>query len=257
MFSQPPDEEPNCSFTSTLKGSARSRRQKKLRRKNKLKAIKKLQIANKQKVRTPVPTLPTFPTVPITMSSYTENFTRAATWQLKHEVAYWKSKAMSLEHENKILHRTLRQNIMENGKRNTSFSETSAVDYQEEDLQEDPVSEDSPDSQDEEDLEGEKEFEVSEEYIQFLRDNQVYRESARQERERLRALNDDEEKQIAEMEAGPSENAEDHQETLKKLYGSGWERIAALEMSLKAQFISINDKEKPMYWPNIPFNFNY
>lgn len=253
MFFQLSDEGPSCSISSTLKGSIRSRRQKKLRRKNKLKAIKNLQISNKQKAHTPVPSVPTFPPVPITMSAYAENFTRAATWQLKHELAYWKSKAMALEHENLILHRTVRQIIGHNDKKNISFAATSPAESYE-NLPEDQYSDDASDVQDEA---SEKDFEVSEEFIQFLRENQEYRESARKERERIKNQNDDEQKQIKEMEAGPSENTEDNQETLKKLYGDNSERIAALEMSLKAKFISIMDRDEPTYWPNIPFNFNF
>ncbi|KAJ8730559.1 hypothetical protein PYW08_001972 [Mythimna loreyi] len=260
MFFQTPDEEPNCSNTTsnTVKSNARSRRQKKLRRKNKLKAIRKRQHQNAAIPQVPV-SIPSVPNIRTTMSSWAENFTKAATWQLKNEVAYWKSKAKALEHENMILHRTIRQNCFDKDSRKKFPNIHELYEY-ECDSADLPESEDEdsdekavPDSE----VSVQEHFEVSEEYIQFLRDNQVYRESARQERERLRAKSDVEKSQIEEMEAGPPEQTEDNQEILKKVYGEGWERISALEMSLKTQFISICDQDKPMYWPNIPFNFNF
>ncbi|CAH0702226.1 unnamed protein product [Spodoptera exigua] len=232
MFFQPPVEEPGCSVN--LKTT--SRRQKKLRRKNKLKAIKKDQLARKRLSRNPIP---------ITMSSWAENFTSAATWQLKHQVAFWKSRATALEYENKLLHDIIRKNYL-----NQSQSDDTSRSNSEE---EDECIE--PEDEVEDDVDGE--IEVSEEFIQFLRENKKFRDDAKRERERLRAKNDEEQRAIEAMEAGPTENDEDPQERLKKLYGESWERISALEMSMRSHFINISDREKPMYWPNIPFNFSF
>lgn len=258
MFFQPPDDVSICNTSSkTFKSNARSRRQKKLRRKNKLKAIKKYQnqLMETKKLRAPVPS------VPITMSSWAEAFTKATTWQLKNEVAFWKAKAKALEYENQILHRTIRQNSVDVdlGKKYYVNERCAGHDH----YQLDTADSDCESSECEEVLPSgtqpsDLDFEVSEEYIQFLRDNQVYRDFAKKERERLKAAENDAEKsRLEEMEAGPTENAENSQEKLKKLYGHSWERISALETNLKTQFISIFDQEKPMYWPNIPLNFNF
>lgn len=270
MFFQSPDEQANCSkiTSKTLKSKARSRKQKKLRRKNRLKAIRKRQNQiRSEKAQLPVLTVPiTAPiTIPSTMTTWAEDFTRAATWQLKNEVAYWKSKAKALEQENKILHWTIRQNINDAKPDEKKRHEVFQYDSYLADLNDSEDEQDEESDQDDEEENAEPEsvaseqdqFEVSEEYIQFLRDNQVYRDFARQERERIKAENDIEKTEIEEMEAGPAEHAEDEQEILKKLYGDAWERISALEMSLRTQFISICDEGKPMYWPNIPFNFNF
>lgn len=232
MFFQPPDEEP--ASNENLKTT--SRRQKKLRRKNRLKAIKKDQLAKKKLARNPIPT---------TMSSWAENFTSAVTWQLKHQVAFWKSRATALEYENKLLHDIIRKNYL--NERQSDDNSRSNSDEEEEYFEPENEVEDDAD----------EEIEVSEEFIQFLRENKKFRDDAKRERERLRAQNDQEQREIEEMEAGPAENGEDPQERLKKLYGDNWERISALEMSMRSHFISISDSEKPMYWPNIPFNFNF
>lgn len=238
MFFQPPDEEPNNNSKSS-QNHPRSRRQKKLRRKNRQKAIKKDQLLKKTSRSR----------IPITMSSWAENFTTAATWQLKHQIAFWKSKATSLEYENKLLHDIIRKNYINT--QQSSQNET-IMNSDEEDVEEDCI-----ESENEPDEYGEGELEVSEEFIQFLRDNKKYRDDAKRERERLKDLHNTERRIIEEMEAGPSENAEDPQELMKRLYGDNWERISALETSLQSQFINICDREKPMYWPNIPFNFNF
>lgn len=235
MFFQPPEEEAICSKSKTLKHNTKSRRQKKLRRKNKLKAVKKDQ--HKKHTRSPIP---------ITMSSWAENFTSAATWQLKHQVAFWKSKATALEYENKLLHDIIRKNCL-NGTNSANSSNTNS---DQEDIEEEYFGHEN-----EVEESGDGEIEVSEEFIQFLRENKKYRDDAKRERERLRALNDDQ-GQIEEMEAGPVQITEDPQDVLKRLYGNDWEKISALETSLRSQFINICDREKPIYWPNIPFNFN-
>ncbi|KAL0831597.1 hypothetical protein ABMA28_002380 [Loxostege sticticalis] len=183
------------------------------------------------------------------MSSWAENFTFAANWQLKHQLAYWKARAKALEYENGILHEIIR-------KKNYVDPPTTSSNRVE---SESTLTHVETESEDEEECgeEGEEDdFEVSEEFIQFLQANAKFKEDARRERERLKAK-DAEDERIAEMEAGPPETQENREEVLKQLYGDKWQRIAALEMSLQSQFIQESDKEKPTYWPNIPLNFNF
>ncbi|CAH0406797.1 unnamed protein product [Chilo suppressalis] len=176
------------------------------------------------------------------MSTWAENFTVAATWQIKHQLAYWKARAKALEYENSVLHEIIRKK---------NYVDSSAAPSTREDLE----------SEDEEDFEENDDqvddFEVSEEFLQFLQANAKYKEDARRERERLKAKVLAEESAIERLEAGPPENVENSEDKLKELYGDRWQRIAALEMSLQSQFIDECDKEKPEYWPNIPFNFNF
>ncbi|CAG9785816.1 unnamed protein product [Diatraea saccharalis] len=178
------------------------------------------------------------------MSAWAENFTVAATWQIKHQLAYWKARAKALEYENGVLHEIIRKKNYVNSSTATSSKQESESDYEEE-------SEENEDEDENEDLE------VSEEFIQFLQANAKYKEDARRERERLKAEALAKENSFERLEAVPPENSENNEEKLKELYGDRWERIAALEMSLQSQFINECDKEKPMYWPNIPFNFNF
>lgn len=185
------------------------------------------------------------------MHSFTETFTKAATWQYKHQIAYWKAKAKALEFENRVLHDMIRKNHMSaSSSSRMSTSETGSEIDSELDHSDD---EHCPEADEDPDLE------VSEDFIQFLAANAKYKEEARLERERLKAEqnHETEEDRIRKMEAPPEDAVEDRTTDLKTLYGSHWQNISALEMSLQAKFMSTCDRYKPNYWPNIPFNFNY
>ncbi|CAB3238726.1 unnamed protein product [Arctia plantaginis] len=212
-------------------------------RRQRRKLLKNKRKGNKRKNNKKNSAQALFPTV--TMSSWAENFTYAATWQLKQQIAYWKSKATALQYENQLLHDIIRKNYINGSQSETSIgNETDTGDITET-VDECQISED------------EEEFEVSEEFIQFLMQNAKYKEEARLERERLKALQNTEHNLIKEMEAMPTKSTEDKEKALQSLYGENWRRIAALETSLSSQFISNCDLDKPEYWPNIPFNFNF
>ncbi|XP_053612794.1 uncharacterized protein LOC128676621 [Plodia interpunctella] len=176
------------------------------------------------------------------MSNWAENFAVPATWQLKHQVAYWKARAKSLEYENKVLHDIIR-------KRHGGDSVAGESEHS------DSESVNERDIVEEAEVSGEdgEDFEVSEEFIQFLRANAKYKEDARLERERLKAMQENSDAAVEEVVA---ETAEDRQRTWEELYGEGWPRISTLEMSLHSHFINESDMNKPVYWPNIPLNLN-
>jgi hypothetical protein len=224
MYFPPPDEEPPNNKNFSQKKSRK--RKKKLARKHSQNVVCK----NKKKQYK----------LAATMSSWAESYTVAATWQLKHQLAYWKARAKALEYENSVLHDIIRR------KNYVATNVASSV-HVESDVEEDSEVQSEQD----------EEFEVSEEFIQFLQANAKYKEDARREREKLKAKKNEEYDVIKHLEAGPSTSNENTDEKLKELYGDQWQRIAALEMSVQTQFITQCDKEKPMYWPNIPFNFNF
>ncbi|KAG6454629.1 hypothetical protein O3G_MSEX008795 [Manduca sexta] len=222
MFFQPPDQYSHSS--KTLQNTSH--------RKRKRKSAKKKQHLKKSLHRYK------HNHFSITMSSYAETFTAAATWQLKHQIAYWKSKAVALEYENKLLHDVIKKNCMK-----TWSDDNQTVESSQSSVKSESESED-----DEND-----EFEVSEEFIQFLKANSMYKEDAKRERERLKAQTLVEEKSMEFEDIPETVNSF---EKWKELYGKDWRRIAALEMSMKCSFIQENDKQNSMYWPNIPFNFS-
>lgn len=231
MFSQVPDEV--NSFKNLNHNRRRRRKKKNINKNHSSKNFKRPQAR-----------------FALTMSSWAENFTVAATWQLKHQIAYWKSKAMALEYENQILHKIIKKNCLKDRTMPlvNNYEEMSLKSDTDSDEVEEFVVDDDGD---------EENFEVSEEYMQFLMDNAKYKEDARIEREKLKAKKKLEEDEVALLEAGPSNAVENTEEIYKQLYGKKWQRISALETSLQSNFISNCDLLKPMYWPNIPFNFNF
>ncbi|XP_026314722.1 gem-associated protein 8-like [Hyposmocoma kahamanoa] len=193
------------------------------------------------------------------MTSWAESFTHAATWQLKTELAYWKAKAKSLEYENEVLHNVIRENSMQfkhsAGKRASESEDED--EHNVEETYEDAYADEQtyPDEQEVYKTEDNDDLEVSEEFVNFLRENAKYREDARQERERYKAK-EAKENIVEEIEAGPSK-PKDKTEELKELYGDNWMKIAAIENYVQSNFINESDICQPMYWPNIPFNFNF
>ncbi|CAG4949396.1 unnamed protein product [Colias eurytheme] len=204
-----------------------------------------------------------------TMSTWAETFTLASNWQIKHQLAYWKARAKALEYENSILHDIIRKNYLGNSSNtdNTPVEsepidqdeiehtnqEVSQTGYNQNDNQNNEQNDEMCDEVCSDNEEGNEDFEVSEEFIEFLRTNAKFKEDARIEREKLKA------KQQAQEEI--QEESEDrtimNNEQLKELYGEKWQRISALQMSLMTDFMNKSDECKPVYWPNIPFNFNY
>lgn len=190
-------------------------------------------------------------------------YTKASEWQFKHEIAFWKAKAKALECENRILHDIIRKksgSLSSGIGASTSASITESESGNEEMSSASDDDDNSSASEDEfrRHVENNEQLEVSEAFIDFLTMNAKYKEDARQERERLKSKDfETEEEKVKRMEEPPTVVHEDESEDLEKLYGPRWKRISALEMSLNCQFISDCDKLKPVYWPNIPFNFNF
>lgn len=203
--------------------------------------------------------------IPSAMSAWAENFTVAATWQLKHQIAYWKAKAISLQYENSMLHEVIQRNhiavptssrrswINSDSEFGHSAAEHSDIQTEACETQENDTDTDSESENDENQDENEgQDFEVSEEFIQFLTSNAKYREDARRERERLKAK--EEEYSLQPEEA--QESVEDKIARKKELYGDKYQKMIALEMYQMCNFKNECDKLKPAYWPNIPLNLN-
>ncbi|XP_023955159.2 gem-associated protein 8-like [Bicyclus anynana] len=192
------------------------------------------------------------------MSTWAQHFAEASTWQLKHQLAFWKARAISLQYENTMLHEVIRNNhlavpttseVNREAESDSQGSDSESEEHEHETERNniDYTENDSDNVEDEN-----NEFEVSEEFIQFLTANAKYKEDARRERERLKAKSEAESKPVPKMQ----ESVEDKISRSKELYGDKYKRIMALEMYLMSNFQNEADRNKATYWPNIPFNFN-
>ncbi|KAI8422788.1 hypothetical protein MSG28_006533 [Choristoneura fumiferana] len=205
------------------------------------------------------------------MSTWAEQFTLASTWQLKHQLAYWKAKAKSLEYENSVLHNIIRENHYVGNVQNAAPGSPATFklsDSSDEEVTEEQVdipafeanisveegtlgewteTEGSsvqnmavdPDIEATEDSSDEKNIEVSEEFIQFLMVNAKHKENLRLERERLKAL---EEQSAMEERENKLKERRHYGFTQQELYGDKWQKISALEMSMKSKFMSDVDR---------------
>ncbi|XP_045485842.1 RNA polymerase II subunit 5-mediating protein homolog [Pieris rapae] len=187
------------------------------------------------------------------MSTWAQNFTMASNWQMKHELAFWKARAKTLEYENGLLHDIIKKNylktsevLIENDQDNESENQQDKGQHNNIDgaqCYKDNVKDDDDDCMEDDN----DEFVVSEEFIEFVRANAKFKEDARLERERLKKQQDTTEQQVEEDNVMTEDK-------LKELYGEKWQKICALEMSLLTDLM--NKKEKATFWPNIPFNFS-
>lgn len=251
MFSQPSEKEPAKSASQKQKSTRKKRKKQKYKNKKENTQIKQ-SLAN-------------------TMSAWAENFTMAATWQLKHQVAMWKSRATALEYENQILRETLRQFYVKGGTSansvgfdtpnaswNVNVRNNQCMDYEQSYMDCEPIvsagykqNSDAESSDNSEDEESELELEISDEYMAFLRQNFEYRK-AREERKLKEAAEEQMKENQEVMDPHPPNDRIDE---FKELYGDSWQRLAALDSYLSAQFMSLCDSEKPGLWPNIPLRF--
>lgn len=244
MFSQPPEKEKQSSkLAQKHKSTCKKRKKQKQRNKKKQVTQIKQSLAN-------------------SMSTWAENFTMAATWQLKHQVAMWKSKATMLQYENQVLRETLQQFYVGHKTIATSSSKTQnsnqyvnnkssrLMEYEHSYMDCAPsVSATRTDSDVEssEKEESECEFEVSEEFKAYIRKNAEFRK-ARDERKKIQA-DEESRKEKAEIDLAP---AIDRTEEFKELYGDAWQRVAALDFYLSSDFVLQCDTHVPNFWPNIP-----
>lgn len=251
MFFQPPEKE-----SKHVKSSHKPNKAARRKKKRKL-ALQTKKLAQEVVKKKPVlQRLQSVETFEISMSSWAENFTNAATWQLKHQVAHWKARVKALEYENKVLRDTLWNYYTGDGSKmremfeNDQSSENERMESQEtaETSQTTALSSNAEEIYrchqeiSDNDSVATEDISVDEDYIEHALESLA----SRQEEARLAKAD--------EKRREPPPEPENNLEMLKELYGSRWQRIAALETSLMANFISECDKGKPAYWPNVPLN---
>lgn len=152
--------------------------------------------------------------------TFWENYKNAIDWQQRHNVAWWKSRCLALEEENKIL-------------RNKLYEQANTTPLI-------PVVNDDPiEKTNNETLE----FQIDNDMVQFLE------QSIRHKME-LKKKRDDEHKEDLSNNL-PVKNC-DGIKNSTLLYGSACQKIMAMETALQASIDYHKDHEKCCFWPNIP-----
>ncbi|KAF7989751.1 hypothetical protein HCN44_008425 [Aphidius gifuensis] len=182
--------------------------------------------------------------------TFWENYKNAIDWQQRHNVAWWKSRCLALEEENKILRNKIyeqansesfvvhqQQNpnenkILHNKIYQQAHSESFVVPQQQ-----NPI-ETNNDT---------LEFQVDNDMVKFLEQSIRHKMELKKKRD-----NEDEQDDIPNQFQGPPIKNTDSIKNSTLLYGSACNKIMAMETALQANIDYHKDHEKCCFWPNIP-----
>uniref|UniRef100_A0A0C9RJ36 GEMIN8_0 protein n=1 Tax=Fopius arisanus TaxID=64838 RepID=A0A0C9RJ36_9HYME len=169
--------------------------------------------------------------------SFWENYKQAQDWQQKHNVAWWKSRCIALEHENRILRSKLRE-LVQHSNYSEAHPTPSNSHYN-------PLNNSSE--------EANLEFHVDEDMLSFLEKSIRHKMELKKNRDAEKL----ESREINENHNHPGiREIQDHEkmENAKELYGTAAAKIIAMETALQMAVDRYRDQTKPQYWPNIPLN---
>lgn len=175
-------------------------------------------------------------------SMWNNAFNGVISWQYQHQIAYWKSKAIALSYENKVLH-TIVKDLYKNKSLSETFEPYEASTYKQNERRKKKSKNKSNDHDDAE----EYDFVLSEEMVAFLQKSAEHRLQRDQEKKKLQETIE------AEKCAPPLESADSRRHKSRKiLYGSNVDKIICLETCLQLNFDNYIDSNNPVHWPNIP-----
>ncbi|XP_066594058.1 uncharacterized protein F10E9.5 [Prorops nasuta] len=166
--------------------------------------------------------------------TFWKNYSISQEWQKRHNVAWWKSRCMALEFENKTLKNKLKEIA--------SCSTHKAHNETESDLN---VNQ----SYENEDEDEKLEFQVDEEMMRFL-EQSIRHKMELQEKRELESSMDTEAEESQTFE-GTAASIRARNQGAKLLYGDASARILGMETALQATLDRHKDMAKPQYWPNI------
>lgn len=160
----------------------------------------------------------------------------------RHNIVWWKSRCIALEHENKLLRDKVRFLAQRRNYRDTRKDIYPA--------------EDNGDNDDDQD-ENHTELDTSNENLEFIVTEDVlnfFETSERHKREMRRKYGSDRTTQEEEKTpfVGAIVSARMRKEEADLLYGDASSKILAMEAALRSTVERYEDTANPQYWPNIP-----
>lgn len=180
--------------------------------------------------------------IPAQSNWFWQNYRQVMDWQGRHQVAYWKSRALAVECQNSILMDYVEKMNDEEDERPEYLPK--AVPFEE------------ADKEDEDDIEEETGgeslvFEVNEEMLAFFQQSIKHKQEMKElrdaERSQVEALKN-------ENESFVFPKAQQRIVEGTRLYGKNAPTVMAMETSMQLTFERFVEKEKPRLWPNIPLN---
>ncbi|KAK0175465.1 hypothetical protein PV327_009213 [Microctonus hyperodae] len=193
----------------------------------------------------------------MTANAFWENYKVAHDWQHRHNVAWWKSRCIALEHENRALRDKIKEQAatcnvnINNEKQSEKYLPENTQNRNHTDEDEDIYEYDAVDEENLEEDDQNLEFHVDEEMMKFLEQSIRHK----MELKRIRKCEDDklinDQKNSINIESGEA-IINQRINDAKLLYGAASLRILAMETAVQASIDQHKDRAKPHYWPNIP-----
>ncbi|EFN78562.1 gem-associated protein 8 [Harpegnathos saltator] len=172
--------------------------------------------------------------------AFWKNYTAAQEWQVRHNVTWWRSRCMALEHENEVLRNEIRSLVNQFRYPDTATAEAN---YHKEDINN---QEELLYDEDDEELE----FTVTEDMLNFFEKSERHRRQLKKKHESNKAVYTEEENLVDLI--GGAASARARREDANELYGDASSKILAMETALQATLDNYKDKVNPHFWPNIP-----
>lgn len=190
---------------------------------------------------------------------YWRNYYSTLEWQRRHQIAYWKSRAIALEYENNILHQYLEMYACE-GNQGSHFIKTgtqkmTGAKEHHSSKRDRPGKMFHGDETENINGENEFEFQITEEMMDFFEQSIRHKMELQKEREK--------EKKAAEKLKSDSDDGNAIQPPRKQvglqkrrqmelMYGKAAPMIMGMETAMQLTFDRNCDLKQPKLWPNIP-----
>lgn len=178
-------------------------------------------------------------------------------WQQEDEVAFWKARAVSLEYENKMLHKHIKQMYIGMISQNTD----AALDYKEyeEQYNEEDYGE-TEESRLEDTLEEsgeiyhdcEQEIQEDIEDEEFNKESKEFRKKRDEERAKAKKKVDSEDEE--ESKPPEAQLSKIREVKMKQMYGEAWRKIMGMETAIQLNYELTVERDNVKYWPCLPIN---
>lgn len=178
-------------------------------------------------------------------------------WQQEDEVAFWKARAVSLEYENKMLHKHIKQMyigmISQNTEATLDYNEYEEQ-YNEEDYGETEESrlDDTLEEPGEIYHDCEQAIQDDIEDEEFNKESKEFRKKRDEERAKAKKKVDSEDEE--ESKPPEAQLSKIREEKMKQMYGEAWRKIMGMETAIQLNYELTVERDNVKYWPCLPIN---
>jgi len=174
--------------------------------------------------------------------AFWKNYAMGQDWQKRHNITWWRSRCIALEHENQVLRDKMRLLAQRR-----DYHDIPKSDYHAEDNGDDAQAGHHADlNTNSEDLE----FNVTEDMLNFFETSERHKRELREKYGPKKTVHEKNSEETPII--GGAESARMRKEEANLLYGEAGFKILAMETALQSIGDRFEDIANPQYWPNIP-----